>query len=57
MTLIRSVGGSWRLFTGVSVLIGTVITAVDGDEKGLLDDSKLNTRYRDTGPDKRLGSA
>lgn len=50
MTLIRSVGGSWRLFTGASVLIGTVITAVDGDEKGLLDDSKLNTRYRDTGP-------
>lgn len=24
---------------------------MDGDEKGLLDDSKLNTRYRDTGPD------
>lgn len=38
-----------------SVLIGTVITTVDGDEKGLLDDSKLNTRCRDTDPDKREG--
>lgn len=28
---------------------------VDGDEKGLHDDSKLNTRYRDTGLDKMHG--
>ena len=55
MTLIRSVGSCW-LFHWCSVLIGTVITTVDGDEKGLLDDSKLNTRYRDTGPDKRQGA-
>lgn len=39
------------------MLIGTVITSVDGDEKGLLDDSNLNTRYRDTDPDKKAGSA
>lgn len=37
------------------MLIGTVITTVDGDEKGLLDDSKLNTGYRDTGADKMQG--
>lgn len=37
------------------VLTGREITTGDGDEKGLLDDSKLNTRYKDTGADKKQG--
>lgn len=32
-----------------------MITTVDGDEKGLVDDSGFNTRYRDTGADKKRG--
>lgn len=54
MTLIRSDGGCW-LFSLLLCVNVTVITTVDGDEKGLHDDSKLNTRYRDTGLDKMHG--
>lgn len=55
MTLIRSLGSCF--FHCCSLLMGTLITTVGGYEKGLLDDSKLNTRYRDKGSDKKPGSA
>lgn len=37
------------------MLTGKEITTGDGDEKRLLDDSELNTRYKDTGTDKKQG--
>lgn len=48
----------WRLlafFYWCSVLIGTVITTVDGDEKSLLSSRSPNTRYRDTGTECPVG--
>lgn len=50
MTLIRSLGSC--SFHWCSLLIGTLITTMAGYEKGLLDESKLNTRYRDKSSDK-----
>lgn len=55
MTLIGSVGSCCFSFFFPQccfVVIGTMITTVDGDEKGLVDDSGFNTRCRDTGADK-----
>lgn len=59
LTLIGSVRSCWHLFIFFlnwgCVLTGREITTGDGDEKGLLDDSELNTRYKDTGSDKKQG--
>lgn len=56
MTLIGSVRSCWLFLKNWGcVLAGREITTRDGDEKRLLDDSKLNTRYKDTGSDKKQG--
>lgn len=54
VTLIRSAEG---FFHWCCTLIGTLISAVDGDEKGLFDDSQLNTSTKTQGLIKRKRSS